>query len=101
MSQVSNTNNCVWKLLTGTSKKHLCFGFVRQWLHLINIDIQVNDIANIILNYALTLKFGFIHNPNYSNVFFKMILHQTNLKTKSIPIHLNLYWYHNRSIYNM
>ena len=35
-----------------------------------NIDIQVDDITNIIFNYARFLDFGFIYNPNYSKVFF-------------------------------
>ena len=62
--------SAAWKLLPETSQKHLCFGFVRKCLHLMNIDIQVDDIANIIFNYALSLDFGFICNPNYSNVSF-------------------------------
>ena len=51
-------------------QKLLCFGFVRRWLHLMNIHIQADDIANIIFNYTFTFNFGFIYNPNYCNVFF-------------------------------
>ena len=70
MSVVKNFHNDAWKSLTESNQKHSCFGFVLKWLHLMNIDIQVDDIANIIFNYVLSLNFAFIHNPNYSNVWF-------------------------------
>ena len=52
-----------------------------------NIDIQVDDIANIILSYALSLDFAFIDNPNYSNVYFSD--YNSNISNKKILINSN------------
>ena len=74
-------------MLDEESIELLCFGYARLILAEMNIEIKIDDLATMIVDYTIAMDIQPIFNPNYTNIHLKHVNHNDKNKINiDIPL---------------